>query len=164
MSCIRISIKPYLFLFILIDLITQSCKSKKSDSTTLTSEDFSSKTERIDVLRKEIKIFSELKDAEFYLINANGFSNQRVSVPGASSLDYQFAIKIDTNDINMWLEGMTETPGHITNNYWIDKIPVSRKENWETHSTPKVFTRIGNSVTMFVYKDEGIIFKHIWSN
>ena len=152
------------FLSILICLSIQSCNSSDSNSTTLTSNDIADRSERINILKREVKVFSELKDAEFYLINANGFSNQRVSVPGASSLNYQVVIKIDTNDINKWAEGMTEIPGDSTNNYWMDKLPGSRKENWSVHSIPKVFTRIGDSVIMFVYKDEGIIYKKLWSN
>jgi len=149
------------FLSILISLGILSCNSNDSNSTTLTSKDVTDKSQRINILKKEVKIFSELKDAEFYLINANGFSNQRISVPGASSLNYQFVIKIDTNDISKWTEGMTETSGYSN---WMDELLISRKENWNMHSIPKVFTRIGDSVIMFVYNDEGIIYKKLWSN
>jgi len=152
------------FLSILICLGIQSCNSNDSNSTTLTSKNVADKSERINILKKEVKIFSELNDAEFYLVNANGFSKQRISVPGASSLNYQFVIKIDTNDISKWTERMTETSSYSIDNYWMDKLLISRKENWNIHSTPKVFTRIGDSVMMFVYKDEGIIYKKLWSN
>ena len=153
-----------IFLSILICLGTQSCDSNDPNSTTLTSKNFTDRSDRINILKREVKVFSELKDAEFYLVNANGFSNQRISVPGASSLNYQFVIKIDTSDISKWTEGMTEISSDNTDNYWMDKLVISRKENWNVHSIPKVFTRIGDSVTMFVYKDEGIIFKHLSSN
>ena len=149
------------FLSILISLGILSCNSNDSNSTTLTSKDVTDKSQRINILKKEVKIFSELKDAEFYLINANGFSNQRISVPGASSLNYQFVIKIDTNDISKWTEGMTETSGYSN---WMDELLISRKQNWNMHSIPKVFTRIGDSVIMFVYNDEGIMYKKLWSN
>ena len=152
------------FLSILICLGIQSCHSNNSSSTTLTSNDIADRSERINILKREVKVFSELKDAEFYLVNANGFSNQRISVPGASSLNYQFVIKIDTNDISKWTEGMTELSKGDTNNSWMDKLLLSRKENWNVHSIPKVFTRIGDSVTMLIYKDEGIIYKKLWSN
>ena len=150
------------FLSILICLGIQSCNS--NNSTTLTSRYIADRSERINILKREVKVFSELKDAEFYLVNANGFSNQRISVPGASSLNYQFVIKIDTNDISKWTEGMTELSKGDTNNSWMDKLLLSRKENWNVHSIPKVFTRIGDSVTMLIYKDEGIIYKKLWSN
>ena len=156
--------KTHLFLAILIGLLTGSCKSNKSDSTTLTSFDINDQTERIDILKREVKTFSELKDAEFYLINANGFSNQRITVPGASSLNYQFVIKIDTNDIPKWTEGMIEIPAYNINKDWLERIPSSRTENWKTYSVPKSYTRVGDSVMMVVYKDEGIIFKHLSSN
>ena len=150
------------FLSILICLGIQSCNS--NNSTTLTSRYIADRSERINILKREVKVFSELKDAEFYLVNANGFSNQRISVPGASSLNYQFVIKIDTNDISKWTEGMSEVTNYSTNNYWMDKLFISRKENWNVHSIPKVFTRIGDSVSMFVYEDEGIIYKKLSSN
>ena len=151
------------FLSILIWLGIQSCNSNDSNSTTLTSNDITDRSERINILKREVKVFSELKDAEFYLVNANGFSNQRITVPGASSLYYQFVIKIDTNDISKWTEGMTETSSYSVDN-WMDKLLVSRKENWNIHSIPKAFTRIGDSVIMFVYNEEGIIYKKLWSN
>jgi len=69
-----------IFLGILICLGIQSCNSNDSNSTNLTSNDITDRSERINILKREVKAFSELKDAEFYLVNANGFSNQRISV------------------------------------------------------------------------------------
>ena len=156
--------KASLLLKIIACFIIQSCNTNKPASTTLNSDDFDDKSERIAVLKKEIKVFSEINDAEFQLINANGFSNQRNSVPGASSWIYHFAIKVDTNDVYKWTAGMIEIPNSNTETDWIDMIPGSRKQNWQLQSAPKVYTRNDSSVTMFVYKHEGIIYKEIIRN
>ncbi|NRA12803.1 MAG: hypothetical protein HRT57_12670 [Crocinitomicaceae bacterium] len=75
--------KINLILGILI-FVLSSC----SDSSRLDSDNYETKEERVEVLKKEIKSFSEFENAEFKLFNVNGFSNSRTTVPGASSWDY----------------------------------------------------------------------------
>ena len=70
-----------------------SC-SEISNSNKLDSDNYKTKEERVEVLKKEIESFSEFGNAEFELFNVNGFSNSRTTLPGASSWDYKFAIKV----------------------------------------------------------------------
>jgi hypothetical protein len=59
---------------------------------------------------------------------------------------------------------MTEIPNDNKNDYWLDKIPNSRKANWKVQSIPKEYRRVGDSVITLIYKSEGIIYKEIRNN
>ncbi|MBI3235206.1 MAG: hypothetical protein HYZ42_14425 [Bacteroidetes bacterium] len=150
--------KKYFYIIITIGFLT-SCSD--SNSSKLDSDDYENKMERIEKLKMEIKPFSDFQDAEFELFNVNGFHNQRTSVPGASSLDYKFVIKIDTVNLSKWTTGMTEVELTDYDDSWTKEIIKSRKQNWQTFSKPQYFKRNGEDVTMLVFKNEGIIYKRV---
>ncbi|CAN5369882.1 hypothetical protein BH11BAC5_BH11BAC5_14540 [soil metagenome] len=150
---------PYFFIF--LTLLIVSCNGRKSTSTMLDSDDFENKNERLEKLSGEIKLYSKITDAEFELFNVNGFSNQRETVPGASSLDYKFAIKIDSSYISKWTTGMIDTVFEKYEYSWASEIIKNRKENWQLHSAPRCFIRKGDNVIVLVYKKEGVIFKKV---
>lgn len=125
------------------------------------SDNYTSKSQRVNVLNNEIRVFSDFSDAEFELFNVNGFSNSRVTVPGASSWDYKFVIKVDSINIDQWTDGMIliETEDE---HEWRQDIIQERKANWRTESIPEIYTRPeNNGVIMFVYRSEGIIYKRL---
>lgn len=150
--------KNFYFILIVIGAIA-SCTSKVANSTSLDSEDIETSANRVSTLQLEIKSFSEFQDAEFELFNVNGFHNQREDVPGASSWDYKFVIKIDPRDISKWTEGMEEIKGSAYDDSWTKEIIKHRQENWKTHSTPQHFIREGGNIKILFFKDEGILFK-----
>ncbi len=151
--------KKYFYIIITIGFIT-SC-SDSNTSKLDSGDDYENKVERIEKLKMEIKPFSDFKDAEFELFNVNGFHNQRTSVPGTSSLDYKFVIKIDTENIAKWTTGMTEVELTDYDDSWTKEITKGRKQNWRTLSKPQYFKRNGENVTMLVFKNEGIIYKRV---
>jgi hypothetical protein len=104
---------------------------------------------------------TSIKDAEFELFNVNGFHNQRILVPGSTSLDYKFAIKLDTSDIKKWTKDLTEVKLKDYDDEWTKQIIKNRKQNWRTKSKPQYFTRKGANVTVLVFKNEGILFKRV---
>lgn len=150
--------KKYFYIIITIAFLT-SCNH--ANTSKLDSDDFKNKVERIEKLKLEIKPFSDFLDAEFELFNVNGFYNQRTSVPGASSLDYKFVVKIDTVNISKWTTGMKEIELTSYDDGWTKEIIKSRKQNWRTISKPLYFKRNGENVTMLVFKNEGIIYKRV---
>jgi hypothetical protein len=152
--------KKYLHIIIAFVLFT-SCKTNDTNSNKLDSDDFERKIDRIEKLSMEIKPFSEFIDAEFELFNVNGFHNQRTSVPGASSLEYKFVVRIDTINISKWTTGMQEFELRDYDDSWTKEITKHRKQNWGTYSTPQYFKRHGEDVTMLVFMNEGIIFKRV---
>lgn len=154
--------KRYFYIIITIGLFT-SCTSSVPNSTKLDSDDCKNKADRIDKLEMEIKSFSDLQDAEFELFNVNGFHNQRTSVPGASSWDYKFVVRIDTIDFLKWTSGMKEVELTDYDDSWTKEITKHRKQNWVTYSKPLYFIRNGEDVTMLVFKNEGIIYKRVTS-
>jgi hypothetical protein len=128
----------------------------------LRSIDLNNSSERVDVLSKEIKVFSPIKDAEFELFYVNGFHTKRnTSVPGASSYDYKFALKIHVNDISKWTEGFVRNDSLKYDDRWTESLIQIRKNNWKRHSKPFIFERKGEDTRLFVFLDEGIIFKRV---
>jgi hypothetical protein len=150
---------------IILTLTISSC----SETTKLDSDDISTAEERVQILNEQIPDVSKINDAEFELFNVNGFSTSSgFSVPGASSLDYKFVIKIDTADIGKWKDGMTKfTPEHYDAT-WTQEIVKERKENWLTSSLPTYYTRQGLpdgwSTTIIAFYSEGIVFKRVITN
>ena len=147
----------------LIILGLNSC-SDTSNLNKLDSDDYNTKEERIEVLKKEIKSFSEFENAEFELFNVNGFSISRTTVPGASSWDYKFAIKVNPSNVDKWTDGLITTELDAYDDKWAKKIIQERENDWTTESEPEFYHRKEDSVLMIVYKSEGIIFKHIINN
>jgi len=149
------------FFYITFLLSLFSCSQRDSKPGKLDSDEFENKTERIEALEKEIKSFSEIIDTEFELFNANGFHGQRMTVPGASSWDYRFVIRIDKNNIFKWTEGFTSIEMPDGDQKWMDEIVKKRKENWIRKSIPEYFQRVEENVFLIVYREEGILFKRI---
>lgn len=148
--------KKYPFIFLSICLLYSCTDSQK---TKLDSDDYNTKAKRIKKLKLEINCFSDIQDAEFEMFNVNGFHNQRILVPGSTSLDYKFAIKLDTSDIRKWTKNLTEIKLEEYDDKWTKQIIKNRKQNWRTKSKPQYFTRKVGSVIVLVYKNEGILFK-----
>ncbi|AXT50885.1 hypothetical protein D1818_08625 [Aquimarina sp. BL5] len=154
--------KKLTLLLLLITIGFNSCfDSSTLKSNKLDSDDYESKTERVEILRNEIKSFSDFKNAEFELFNVNGFSNSRTTLPGASSWDYKFVIKIDSSDIKKWTEGMIKTIPEDHDDKWMKEIIEKRRMEWQTTSDPEKYTRNGDNVVMIVYRSEAIIFKRV---
>jgi hypothetical protein len=135
-----------------------------SDPNQLDSNDYDTIEKRVKILKKEIKSFSNFKNAEFELFNVNGFSNSRTLVPGTSSIDYKFAIKTNPADVDKWINGMTEIEPEDYDDLWIKKMIEKRENVWKTNTQPKFYTRKGDNVMMIVYKSDGIIFKRVIDN
>jgi hypothetical protein len=125
------------------------------------SDDYDSKEERVEALKKEIKWFSDFENAEFELFNVNGFSNSRTIVPGASSWNYKFVIKTDPNGIDKWKEGMVKVDTVVFERDVINRIAKDRLSEWVTESEPECYVRVGDRVFMAVYRPEGIIYKSV---
>lgn len=156
--------KKLTLILLLLILGFSSCfntSNSKSNSNTLDSDDYDSRAERVAILKNEIKSFSDFENTAFELFNVNGFSNSRPTLPGASSWDYKFVIKVNSSDVDAWTEGMTKTIPEYHDDAWMKKIIEATKTEWQTASDPEIYTRQGDNVTMVVYRSEGIIYKRI---
>lgn len=150
-----------LLVLILWSFILIACDSKESSRTKLDSDDFIDRAERVNNLEQQIKSSSTIIDSEFELFNVNGFGNQRMTIPGASSWDYKFAIKIDTNDIDKWLDGFECVEKLDGNQIWMEEIIKNRKHNWIRKSKPEYFKRKNENVILILFRKEGVIFKRV---
>lgn len=151
----------YIFFF-LVSSIT-AC-SNEHNTNKLDSDDFANHMVRVEKLKNEIKTYSDFTDAEFELFNVNGFKGSRISIPGASSLDYKFAIKLAPEDIHKWTGGMDEVFPEAYDVSWTKEITAERNVNWKTSSAPSFFTRKEAEVMMLVYEREGILYKRVINN
>ncbi len=145
-------------------IIGLSSCSDTSNSNKLESDDYDTKEKRVEILKKEIKSFSNFENAEFELFNVNGFSNSRTTLPGASSWDYKFVIKVESSKVDKWTHGMIKTKPDNYDDGWMTEIIKERKSEWKTGSEPEFYIRKGDNVIMVVYQDEGIIFKRVINN
>ena len=144
--------------FIIVANICFSCSHK----TELKSDQLNDKSERIDILSDEVKLFSEIQNAEFDLFNVNGFSDDFLVFPGASSTYYEFVVKLNQNDIEKWREDLIETNGNIEDEKWIFDLIKIRQNEWIINSKPKFYTRNGEyGVKIIIFEKEGIVFKSI---
>jgi hypothetical protein len=146
---------------LLIISLSTSCNKKKQTGNRLDSSNIRTKAERIEILKNEIKSFSEINDAEFDLFNVNGFHDADVMVPGASSWDYKFAIKVDTADISKWRVGMKKIQPAEFDDRWMRELVEKRSEDWQTTSDPVYYERPNDDVIMIEYYKDGIIFKRV---
>lgn len=132
-----------------------------SNTILLDSDNFETKEERVEILMKEIKPFSSFDNAEFELFNVNGFSNNKATIPGASSWDYKFVVRVNPSDIDNWTDGMTIAEIEDYDDGWTKKIIQKREGDWKTESEPELYKRNGENVTVMGYRTEGIIFKQV---
>lgn len=130
-----------------------------NDNARLKSNSINSAEERVAILSPLITTPTAILDAEYDLFNVNGFGGERITIPGASSSNYAFVVKIAPNDLAAWTKGFSlvenaELPE------WGIAIPDDRKANWDV-STPTFYSRKAKNNIMIVYANEGIIFKKV---
>ncbi|MGD1848305.1 MAG: hypothetical protein ACFB10_23170 [Salibacteraceae bacterium] len=144
----------------LIIIALGSCTSI-GDSNVLDSDDYSTKEERVEILKQQIQTYSSFENAEFELFNVNGFTNSRLETPGPSSWDYKFAIKVRPEDVDKWMGGWVSFTPQNYDAAWTQEITATRKKDWKTAGDAEYFARKGDNVTMIVYRSQGIIFKRV---
>ena len=145
---------------IIINLLTicVACSNK----TELKSYAINEKAERIRILANEVKMFSEIEDAEFDLYNVNGFSGEIANLPGTSSIYYRFVIKVNPSDVEKWKQGFVETPRQKEVEKWNFDLIKVRAIQWKTTSEPKFYSRKDEiGVKLVIFANDGIIFKKI---
>lgn len=99
------------------------------------------------------------------MFNVNGFSKKRpTSIPGASSWDFKFAIRVTPSNVDKWTEGMQKIDFTDYNLNWTEKIIEARAKDWKTTSTPEFYTNKSANTMLIVYRTEGIIYKRVIAN
>lgn len=151
---------PYLF-FALLFLNCISCSPSTTHQSSLDSNHYSDRKERIKILTQEIKSFSAFEDAEFDLFNVNGFSNSKTSVPGASYWDYKFVIKLDSAHIDPWINQLTQTSCDTTDQSWMNQLIQKRASKWTIVTSPECYKDSTRGLSIIIYRTEGILFKRV---
>jgi len=146
------------YLYILLVVFIVGCSPTKV--IVLNSSNFFERAQRIEILEKEIISKTIFTDAEFVLFNVNGFQDSTDVLPGASSWDYKFALKVAPSNIEEWIEDFNEVEAFDYS--WIDEVIELRKENWKTNSEPHYFSK--GDVYLVLFYEEGIVFKRVIQN
>lgn len=147
-------------------LILHSCE----EPITMASNDVESASERVNLLKKEILAPSEFFDAEFQLLNANGFSStfQRPSIPAPSTWRYQYAVMVSQSDIPKWTEGLELTKTTLPDQAltWAQELRNKRPRHWLTTGKPLCYTyeAPGHEVMVLSYPEDSILFKRVIQN
>jgi len=146
--------------FIPLLLLLFSCGT---NSQRLNSDTLNDRAERVETLKAHIQSFSPIHDAEFKLFNVNGFNDRSMSIPGASSINYQFAIRVDTADVSAWLSGFTEDTLAYHDIQWTHDIVKHRADNWTTTGEARHFELSSaiQNVSIVAYYADGILFKRV---
>lgn len=151
------------YVLVLTMAILLGCNQNPKNRTMLDSADYNSKEERIIRLKTLVKTPTEVYDVEFKLFNVNGFSNNRTSIPGASSWNYKYAVKVPPAEVDQWVQGMIKMDIKY-NLSWTDEIIQNRKDNWILLGAPEIYAQEGSQTTLLIYREEGILFKSIVQN
>lgn len=156
--------KKSILIISLIILGINSC-NESNNPNQLDSDTFKTKEERVKSLKNQIKSKSNFNNAEFELFNVNGFSNSRpTSIPGASSWNYKFVIKVAPSDIDKWTEGLLKIEPTNYDFSWTKIIVEKRASDWITNSQPEFYKQNESDVMVIVYRNEGILYKRIITN
>lgn len=151
------------FLIAVAALHFSSCSQK----TKKDSDEYNTPIERVEALKLELNEHSDFTDAEFELFNVNGFHDARgLTVPGASSWDYKFAVKVDTADVLKWVEGMQKVDSMPWPQQWRSDIVKRDPGKWTGTSIPTFYesSENGGDVEAILFHREGIVFKRITQN
>lgn len=146
---------------IVLIILLYACHSTPSVNSNLSSISIKDKQDRIQTLSKYVNLKSAISDCEFYLFNVNGFNNERLSVPGASSWDYRFGVIISRSDVPKWTSNLRDTTFETADYSWILELIKKRPGSWSLHSNPKFYVNNSADNIIVVYEKEGVIFQKI---
>lgn len=117
------------------------------------------------VFHKFINTPTAIKDVEFDLFNVNGFDSNGL-IPGASSYHYRYVVRLDSSDVDAWIDFLAQLPLD-TSLLWQDSLISERKEQWKIRSSPLYFKwKVPENSPLFetVYKPEGMVFREVINN
>jgi len=145
-------------------LLSCSTKEKKTTETTLYSDDFETAKKRVEELKKHITVYSDFSDAEYEILNVNGnFTNERLTIPGASSWDYQFVIKVEKENIEKWISGMVLLDSIVYRDSvpWVSHLNNKMTTKIYTNEVGEYYKRKGDSNHAVVFRNSGLLFRRI---
>ena len=145
----------------IVPLICFSLLVSCSDNKTLKSDTIKNSTARIAILKKHIKPYSEIKDAEFYLFNSDGFDGGPTLGLGPADINYDFVVKVNPLEINKWKQNLIETTGGFEYER-LKSLTEKRAQNWITSSKPKFYKDKDIETSLvIIFEEEGIVYEQI---
>ena len=132
---------------------------RESLTTDTQSADFATAEEKLDFLAPYLTPFGEILDAEHHIIF---YDNSGGLVPGPSDWDIRAALKINPDELPLWLEGFSPIPSNeIDLSIW-DALP-SDTISWDKDAAI-CYRRENSFAYIITFPDSDIILKAIGTN
>jgi len=155
--------KKYLLLFVaLIMLLGTACEDAldirtKSLTTRTSSTEFVTYDEKIAFLKTYFNCPSEIIDAGYHI---NYLDNGTGLFPiGPSEWQYSIAVKINPDDIHLWIEDAEEVEESELNTLWWIEPNI---QDWPLEG-PVTYYKHRHQYHTIVYEEQGILLVHIFA-
>jgi hypothetical protein len=142
--------KKYPILLLLPLVFIYACQSE-NQSIDVYSYQIQTKTEKIELRKKYLKKESGLIDAEYHI----WFQDNSVGLPAPSDYKFIFALEIESDSIDSWIENLEKSPKEISTVYWNELKLDSTK--WNLESEPEFYHSKSNEEVKLVFREENII-------
>lgn len=138
-------------------LLMDMYRMRGKDYTHLDSKEIEDRLVRVEKLKMIVDLPSDIYDTKFKLFDVNGFGEARsYEIPGPSSWNYVYAVKVDSNDIAKWVEGQSKPID--SSDYETIKSFLDMDNTWKLKSTPEYY-EVNSKENVFVFRHESIIIK-----
>ncbi len=122
-------------------------------SNRVRSIDYADKEERVRVLKKYLRMRSEVKDVQFDIYDVN--LNAGSSIPGPTHRDFRVALALKKADAKKWLAGavITSFPKEAA---WCEAL-IAGKENFHRLHPKDVWTYTAKDKVVFHFEKDGVL-------
>ena len=155
---LAISVVAVMCVIISIAFISHNLQNQAPNKTTDTwSTEFYSQKDKIVFLAEYLIMPSEVLDAEYHIVY---YDNSGGVIPGPSDWDVRVALKIQPNDLPLWLDGFVSAPEKDINLSWWDELSSANFE-WGNDGA-EYYRRSDVSFSyLVVFPEAGVILKAV---
>jgi len=130
---------------------------ERDRSTNTYSHSFADHSEKVAFLRQYVNAFSPIIDTEYHI----QYHDNGPGLPGPSDWNMNVVVKIAPEHIALWTSGMLKVDLAQCEMPWAQAL-IADSLLWQLTSQPDCYHR-GAGVSMLLYSQEGILFKHMRS-
>lgn len=124
------------------------------------SDGLATSAERVKVLKKYLKLRSEIQDTAFDIYDVNLDAGS--SIPGPTHRDFRIALALKKADAKKWLSGLVIT-SFPKDRAWCDAL-IAGRQSLKTGHPQDVWTYTGKDKTAFYFEKDGILCLRIYQD
>jgi hypothetical protein len=124
-----------------------------SSPTRIRSADYPDKAERITVLKKYLRMRSEVKDAQFDIYDVN--LNAGSSIPGPTHRDFRIALAVKKADAKKWLSDVVIT-SFPKDSAWCQAL-IEGKDSFRLLHPKDFWTYTGKDKLVFHFEKDAVL-------